>query len=450
MSIVAHTLTLEEKLQAQKELAPAIYGNVDYSLKPERFADAPDDESYLGRNQLHLRPALIADKDRVAFIRAYTFIGDAEADAYAGLMKDFGFRPLVNMLMQACDHGIDSVPDCPDELRAFIAAMEYVPEWLDMDLVEQGARIERNGTAHLLPFLIRGGLFATFRNKYAALPMAVTNNLASNTAERRIKETATFFATSTLPNALTRFGPGFHAAAMVRLMHSMVRTNIMRSPNTWDTSVYGVPIPQVDQMPAGMFGMLLLSYQVLAEGRTEFSPAERARVEFARYRCVLLGLPEDLLSDTPQGIVDLMVARGGTLRAGFEEETCGELLKAVMAANLRKDNSIGSRIFEKFERSFSKVFFVQKFESGDRKGAAKKGVKVSGFDYFLAGLTGMYVQSRMKRHARALKDPAQREEADRRAVRRIRAMLASFGHAEFTTDASNYRKSARGKAAAQT
>ena len=37
---------------------------------------------------------------------------------------------------------------------------------------------------------------------------------------------------------------------MVRLMHSMVRVNVLRT-GRWDLVVYGVPIPQVDQMPAG-------------------------------------------------------------------------------------------------------------------------------------------------------------------------------------------------------
>jgi len=39
---------------------------------------------------------------------------------------------------------------------------------------------------------IRGGFVATFMNKYAALPMALTGTLSNATAGRRIKETATF------------------------------------------------------------------------------------------------------------------------------------------------------------------------------------------------------------------------------------------------------------------
>src|SRR3546814_5021386 len=116
-------------------------------------------------------------------------------------------------------------------------------------------------------------------NKYSALPMAITNTLSSDTAARRVKETATFFWTSVLPGALERFGPGFKAAAMVRLMHSMVRANVLRRPADWDLRVYGVPITPVDQMPAGPITMVLMSARVLASGRTEFQRRERARLE---------------------------------------------------------------------------------------------------------------------------------------------------------------------------
>ena len=39
------------------------------------------------------------------------------------------------------------------------------------------------------------------------------------------------------------------AAAMVRLMHSMVRFNLLHRGDHWDVKTYGIPIPQVDQMP---------------------------------------------------------------------------------------------------------------------------------------------------------------------------------------------------------
>ena len=39
------------------------------------------------------------------------------------------------------------------------------------------------------------------------------------------------------PGALERYGQGFKAAAMVRLMHSMVRFNILKRSKVWDVQL---------------------------------------------------------------------------------------------------------------------------------------------------------------------------------------------------------------------
>lgn len=430
------------KVESQRERVPAMYGKVDFRAVPERFTSTPGDATALSGKYDRDRDALLADVERVEFIRAYTMIGDVTADAYAGLMREHGFRALVDMLTQACDHGVENVPGAPPELVAFIKDMERIPDWLDMKLVEEGARVDRNAAANLGPFIIRGAFIATFMNKYAALPMAITGTLTSQTAGRRVKDTATFFTTSVLPGALERFGPGFKSAAMVRLMHSMVRANVLRRPKDWDMGVYGIPIPQVDQMPAGLISVFLLSYKMIEEGRHQFTPRERAMVELARYRCFLLGLPEELLADTPQGIVDLMNARSVTLRSGYDDSTCGELLRATMAADLRPDNSRGARVHEIFELAFAKLFFVKSFMGGDKAKAASIGVTLTSGDVALAALAGLFIYARMRLYALAAYIPGVRGIADRRLVAKLKAQLVSYGHAEFTTDAAQYRPTA--------
>src|SRR6202050_2656055 len=125
--------------------------------------------------------------------------------------------------------------------------------------------------------------------------MGLPCSLANKTAGRRVHETATFFTTTVMPGALERRGAGFKAAAMVRLMHSMVRFNLLQRGDHWDVKIYGIPIPQVDQMPVGFVSIFPLALKALRQGRTTFTPAERASVELARYRCFLLGLPEEVL-----------------------------------------------------------------------------------------------------------------------------------------------------------
>lgn len=432
------TTQLTQKATAQAAEIPAMYGRVDFSITPERFTVAPGDPTHLAPEYLPRRPQLLANDELVARIRAYTMIGDAVADAYAALMPQHGAKRLIAMLQEACDHGVQSVPSAPPELVRFIEAMERVPPWLDRKLAEEGARIERNTFAHRAPFVIRGGFIATFMNKYTALPMAMTGTLSNKTAGRRVKETATFFTTTVLPGALDRHGAGFKAAAMVRLMHSMVRFNVLRHGDRWDAKTYGIPIPQVDQMPVGYFPTFVLAKKALREGRTSFPPDVRARVELARYQCFLLGLPEELLPATPQDVVDVLLTRHATLRQEFDD-TCRELVGATMAADLAPDDSLPSRFHAWLERGFGKMFFIATSMRGDKRAAAEFGVKLGLSDYFGAAVAAVLINSQMTAYATAARIPAIRDAADRSLVRKLTRLLASYGHAEFTTHADTYR-----------
>jgi hypothetical protein len=428
---------LTKKIAAQATQLPKMYGGVDFSITPERFTTEPGDQTDLEPEYAARRPELLANEEQVARIRAYTMHGDPVADAYAALIPEHGFGPLMKMLEQVCDHGLESVPSAPPELVRFIREMERFPARLDMKLIEQGARIERNAYAHRAPFVIRGGFIGTFMNKYSALPMALTGALSNKTAAHRVHETATFFTNTVMPGGLDRYGAGFKAAAMVRLMHSMVRFNILHRGLHWDVKTYGIPIPQVDQMPVGLNPILPLAQKALRRGRTTFTPAERARLELAHYRCFLLGLPEELVPDTPARVVDILLTRHATLRKGFDD-TCSALVRATMTADLTLDRSLRGRFYTWLERGFAKAFFVAKLMHGDRNAAAKVGVQVGVSDYVAAAAAGVIITATMAPYAIASHIPGISDAADRSLVRHLTKLLARYGHAEFTTNADTY------------
>ena len=428
---------IRARVASQKTLLPALYGQVDFDRMPERFTENASEAIVKDR-----APMGVAMTDyELELVRAYTMLGDIVADAYAALIPTHGVRGLIDMLRQACDRGVEHVEGAPPELVAFIRDMERIPDWLDMDLVREGARLDLNATANVSPFAIRGAFIATFLNKYSALPMALTGTLSNETAARRVRETAHFFACTVLPGALDRHGEGFKAAAMVRLMHSMVRVNVLRS-GRWDASVYGVPIPQVDQMPAGLIPIFLLAFRMLREGRRTFTPGERAQVELARYRCFLLGLPEDLLADTPDGIVRMMTARNTTLRENFDDEVCGSLIRATLAAYLPQDQSVASQLFDQVERRFAKLIFVEHFLGGDRELAAKIGVEIGMDDRVIGTLLGASIALTVKAFELAEAIPGVRDVATSLLVRRVEQLIVDYGHARFTTDAAKYRPTA--------
>jgi hypothetical protein len=434
------------RVHRQGELQPELYGDVDFATRPYRLATGADDASSLPRWVAEREP-ILADDRVVELMSTATMLGDVVADPYATLMSERSFKDLIDMLKQACREGIDAVPAAPRELEAFIAAMEAAPDWLDMELVREGARQSRIPAAFLAPFVTRGAFVATFMNSYAALPMALTGALGGRRAAKRVNETSSFFAVTTLPGALDRHGPGFEAAAMVRLMHSMVRYNALRRSERWDVGVYGIPVPQVDQMPAGLLDVYLLAAQLLRKGRSRFNDRERAVAEFGRYRCFLLGLPEELLPDSPEEIVHVMHARAALLRDGFEDSTCGELVRATMAAYLRSDDTPFDRAAEAVEKSYSKAFFIRAFAAGDRKVAREMSVQFGVGDVARIAVTAPFIIGRMVAVTAASRIPGLGAITDAYAVRVLKGRLATYGKPEFTTDAESYTPVARPAAA---
>lgn len=440
---------LQQRVAEQKTRIPSLYGNVDFSIVPERFAGGAEDTSLLPpKMAARYRSNILADDERVQRALAYTMLGDTVADAYAALTPTYGFRRLISMLSTACEHGLEAVPEPPAELVEFLESMERQPDWVDMQLVEEGARYSRNQFANLVPFAIRGAFIATFMNKYSGLPMALTGQLSSQGSVQRVKETASFFTTACLPGALQRHGAGFRAAALVRLMHSMVRFNLLRRSTKWNVEVYGIPIPQVDQMPAGTIPAFITAFRVMGQKRKHFNKRERAVVELCRYQSYLLGLPGELLPESPRGIVDTMLTYMATLRDGYDDETCGALVRATMSAYLPRDESLQSRVYDRLERGYSKVLFTRMFLNEEsRHRAGMMGVEPSLLDYGIFGGMNLYLVPKLMAVYALQEFPLTRRAIDQALIRKIDDHLADYGHAEYTTDPSRYADAQRSRRA---
>ncbi|HET8929233.1 MAG TPA: oxygenase MpaB family protein [Acidimicrobiales bacterium] len=429
--------TLRDRVRRQATELPAMYGDIDFDAVPERLALEPGAATDLPPQVKVTREELFADTELIDLMATATMLGDIVCDSYVARMGDYGMQELIRMVVTACSDGLDAVEDAPDELVAFIESMEAVPDWIDMDLIEEGARSERVVAALASPYAIRGAFLATFLNEYAALPMAVTGSLSDKRAAQRVNETAMFFASTVLPGGMRRDGPGFHAAAMVRLMHSMVRYNVLTKAK-WDRARFGIPIPQVDQMPAGLIGAFLLSAEVVRSGRDDYNDDERAQIELSRYRCHLLGLPEELLPTDPNKMVNVFLARAATLRKGFDDETCGELVRSTMAAYLRPDHSIPNRIAESIERAFSTAFFIKVFLDGDEQRAAEMGVTMSSGDKLRVAASAPLIFGRLKAVQLLNKVPPLRPVTDAAVTWTLRQRLKGYGQANFRTDAASY------------
>ena len=82
-------MTLQEKaiyadsVLEQKEAIARIYGNVDFSILPERYVGDADISKIKGSRYRRYAKSALSDPARVETIRNYTMTGDRVADAYA-------------------------------------------------------------------------------------------------------------------------------------------------------------------------------------------------------------------------------------------------------------------------------------------------------------------------------------------------------------------------------
>ena len=134
----------------------------------------------------------------------------------------------------------------------------------------------------------------------------------------------------------------------------------------------------------------------------------------------------------------MFLARAATLRKGFDDATCGALVRATMGAYLRPDRSLRNRIGETVERSFSTAFFIRAFLGGDKARAEEMGVRLTPADVAVVALATPFVMGRLLAVQGLSRIGPLEEPVDRYVTWALRQRLRDYGHPEFRTDAATY------------
>lgn len=416
----------------QKALAPSVYGPLDLNITPERF------RTELGANSIKANDkriqALLADKDKVEFFRQLTLMGDPLADAFAALIPKLGFPKARAMIDQAAAHGVASVKDAPQELIDLMASMEQEPDWVDWELIDRATEDARLIGAFAGDAIMRVAFMMTYVNGYQGLPMVITGALTGESAAKRMKETTSTFKLATLPGALRKGGVAYQSAVKVRLMHAMVRTNLLKRPQQWDYPVYGVPIPQVDQMGAALGFNYLMALRALKKGGS-FNKPMRAAVEQARYLAHLLGMHDQFLSADPKQIVETWQMCQATLRHKFDPRG-RDLNTATINAYRRPGHSALDKLLHNLDVQATRFMYTKMV---GRRTAETMGIHSPATDAlsFVAEFgpigVGFGAMALLK------KLPAGRQWVDRFAIQQVKKQLQTYGEAEYKTDATQYK-----------
>ncbi|MFD7308267.1 oxygenase MpaB family protein [Promicromonospora sp. NPDC059942] len=248
----------------------------------------------------------------------------------------------------------------PPALRRFLAEVTAVPAWVDWDLVEQGATVQRRLGQNAGDVLLQLSLVGGYRFGGPTDLLVATGALTGGTL-RRLAETQEWTVGLSEPGALRPFAPAWRTTLHVRVMHALVSASFAGRPGAggsgtkgsgtegsgtagsgttgsgtarWDTARWGLPINQADQAATlGLFdGTLILGCRALG---VPVPPSDsRALMHLWKWVGHLMGVHPDFLVDDEWARhrlnQHLLLAQAGVSDAG------PRLARAVVAAQAER------------------------------------------------------------------------------------------------------------------
>ena len=211
------------------------------------------------------------------------------AETYHGAL---GGERSAALLDEALRVGIDNVPNAPASMKALFAEFETIPDWLDPDLIEQGAAVWRRW-GYNLGAVGNAGTMDTYTEGSLAVPLSLSGGYAGASALNRYLETSKWWLEVCRPGAvLTPGSKAREVSLKVRVMHVSVRARVAAHPE-WDAEAHGLPISQSEMLLTLLGGSVGPAFGLVALGFLT-SPSEvRAVLHFNRYLGHLVGCSVD-------------------------------------------------------------------------------------------------------------------------------------------------------------
>lgn len=263
---------------------------------PSRFRAGEERAAKIGRVLKKVGHVDVVDENLMTKIGHRFMQRDEVGAALVEAIRSPG-GPTMAQFRQALQQGIGTVEDAPEPLIAFFAQVDRIPEWVDMDLVNQGARAYRRFGRSAADVLLQLSLIGGYRFGGPTDLLVATGGLTGDMTMRRLGETQKWGIAISEHDAMRRDGEGFQLTVHVRLMHAMVNHHFS-SGDRWDIARWGLPINQTDQAATlGLFnGTLLLGVRAL--GVRVSREDSRAVMHLWRYIGWLMGVNDDWLAET--------------------------------------------------------------------------------------------------------------------------------------------------------
>ncbi|MUL67866.1 hypothetical protein BOO86_25570 [Mycobacterium sp. CBMA 234] len=206
-------------------------------------------------------------------------------DVYLG---ELGPKAGRAMLDQALEHGIESVPDAPPSMVRLFEEFETDPEWLDHNLMEQGAKVFRRWGTSVFSFATTSTL-EMYSESSITKPLSYAGGYAGAKAHKRQLETVRFWIDVSEPGGLDPGARGRATAMRVRIMHVFIRRKLIQRPE-WDLAAWGVPISVGDATLTLMGGSVVPGLALWSVGHQTTITEIEATLHYWRYVGHLLGV----------------------------------------------------------------------------------------------------------------------------------------------------------------
>ncbi|KMQ59912.1 hypothetical protein ACM39_18300 [Chryseobacterium sp. FH2] len=191
-------------------------------------------------------------------------------------------------------NGVFENDNVPESVKKLFSQTQKIPDWLDYDLLKNGAelcmRSNLDSLISLRDYCLIGGYDYAYLNK----PLIATEALKKG-AVKRLSETLDFWVNVTRYNALEIHKKGYEFAIKTRLIHSYARLSIKKYYKNWDAENWGEPINSWDMMATYIGFSLVFLHSLKKLGNTFSIEEEKGLFHLWKYVGYLLGIPENLL-----------------------------------------------------------------------------------------------------------------------------------------------------------
>lgn len=183
------------------------------------------------------RRAAVPDEQKWQRMGESLLVGDSPADDLAKWVRGEGGGAAFRQFKKVLETGNLDQKGLAPPLRAFFDVVKQPPAWVDWGRLERGAQAGAISGQTGMRVLRDLGLMAGYQAKGINQTLLMTGTLERGAA-RRVAETTKWWLDCITPGGLKPDAEGFKTTLRVRLIHAMVRQQLLDNPE-WDTSEWG-------------------------------------------------------------------------------------------------------------------------------------------------------------------------------------------------------------------